>query len=128
MHPSVIYKSENLIRLATLPGPDAPKDWNLYLRPIVSELSDLETNGLICIYLVPLVTCLLLPCLLNMMAISQRMGVESARPRLYPSTMADYINDDPVKNISSGTVFSILKTFAGPTFFGLDEMHLIGQG
>ncbi|KAG1460233.1 hypothetical protein G6F56_005996 [Rhizopus delemar] len=47
MHPSVIYKSENLIRLATLPGPDAPKDWNLYLRPIVSELSDLETNGLI---------------------------------------------------------------------------------
>ncbi len=41
------YTDEYLLQLAILPGPNKPSDMDSFLRPIVDELNDLSSNGLI---------------------------------------------------------------------------------
>ena len=41
------YKKENLLLLATLPGPQKPKDINNMLQPIYNELTVLQNEGMV---------------------------------------------------------------------------------
>ncbi|KAI8968632.1 hypothetical protein BDB01DRAFT_733094 [Pilobolus umbonatus] len=42
--------------------------------------------------------------------------------------VSDFVNGNEETKIVSPTIFASLPTFCGSSFFGLDEMHLLGQG
>jgi len=45
--PAQRVKKENMLIVAMFPGPQAPKDFNSFMRPIIDELKSLEGNNLI---------------------------------------------------------------------------------
>jgi len=43
--PAQRVKKENMLIVAMFPGPQAPKDFNSFMRPIIDELKSLEGNN-----------------------------------------------------------------------------------
>ena len=45
LSPAQRVKKENLLIVTMFPGPQAPKDFNSFMRPIVDELKSLEGDN-----------------------------------------------------------------------------------
>jgi hypothetical protein len=44
LHPSLRVKKENLLIPFLIPGPNQPKDFNTFLRPLINEMKELESK------------------------------------------------------------------------------------
>ncbi|KAG2211938.1 hypothetical protein INT47_004625 [Mucor saturninus] len=148
---------ENQYKTTILPGPKKPTHLDSFLRPIIDELKDSETHGLvvkrgvidICgskIYL--LLASGDIPAVADMAHIGSHSSTYNCRfckskgrspdnkshGKYFDDSSAplrplqDYMTGNPIKNIYQPSVFRELLTFSGSSFFGLSELHLIARG
>ncbi|KAG2191063.1 hypothetical protein INT47_012048, partial [Mucor saturninus] len=154
--PEYRFQNEYMIQLAILPGPNSPKNLDSFLRPIVEEFKDLSNHGLvirrhgnvICKSKVNLVIATGdIPAAASLAHHSGHMSTNGCRlcrivtKRVNSRTCYLDINaslrektdftsgsSDFEKGINIEPLFTSLPTFTHPTFFALEELHLIGQG
>ncbi|KAG2191773.1 hypothetical protein INT47_000262 [Mucor saturninus] len=154
--PEYRFQNEYMIQLAILPGPNTPKDLDFFLQPIVDEFRDLSNHGLVirrngdvvCKSKVNLVIATGdIPAAASLAHHSGHMSTNGCRlcrivtKRVNSRTCyldttaslrekADFTtgSSDFEKGINIEPLLTSLPTFTHPTFFALEELHLIGQG
>ncbi|KAG2204467.1 hypothetical protein INT47_005258 [Mucor saturninus] len=126
-----------MIQLAILPGPNSPKILDSFLRPIVEEFKDLSNHGLvirrhgnvICKSKINLVIATGdIPAAASLAHNSGHMSTNDITASLREKTDFTSGRFDLEKGINIEPLFTSLPTFTHPTFFALEELHLIGQG
>ncbi|OAD71018.1 hypothetical protein PHYBLDRAFT_148233 [Phycomyces blakesleeanus NRRL 1555(-)] len=152
--PSIRYTDEYLIQLAIIPG--KPVDLDSFLLPIIDEVISLGKYGLIIkkfdgerivgkVHMVmasgdiPQVTkychhkghnsrygCRVCEVLGEASLRGRGMYFKNCSAPLRPKI--DFVNGNTNTNIQEPNIFARLPTFTGSSFYGLDEMHLIGHG
>ncbi|CAG8682702.1 46280_t:CDS:10 [Gigaspora margarita] len=117
-------KRENLLIAAIIPGPNCPKNFNSFMRPIIDELKKLE-DGIICWdgwkqerfilrAFVP-IWCGNIPANSKLMCVTGHNGYMGCR-------FCD------LEGVSDSNILFELKAIQFPTSFPLDIMHLIFEG
>ncbi|KAG2191239.1 hypothetical protein INT47_012016, partial [Mucor saturninus] len=153
--PSIRYTDQYMFQLAIIPG--KPKDLDSFLLPIIDEIKSLGEHGLIVerwngetikakVHLVmatgdiPQVTKYMhhgghmatYGCRVCLVEVQKRectgYGMYFQKRGASLRTVDHFVNGDEEHHIKNANLISALPSFCGSSYYGLDEMHLLGQG